>query len=104
MGDQSNIVSVQHIFGDPIYSEFFRFFHIVSDVAPYWSQVILTLAMAVERYVLICKGSESGNILSNRRRKILYGGVISLIIGICAGVMLQHIHYLANQVILPNKI
>ena len=55
--------------------------------------------MAVERYVLICKGSESGTILSNRRRKILYCGIIILIIGICGCILLQHTLNRAHQVI-----
>ena len=50
----------------------------MSDVVPYWSQVTLTLAFALERYVLIVKGKEAAVILNKRKRKLLYSAVIFL--------------------------
>ena len=42
------------------------------DVYPYWSQVFLTLALAIERFILICHGEKAEQWLSKARRKMLY--------------------------------
>ncbi|XP_075261660.1 uncharacterized protein LOC142353313 [Convolutriloba macropyga] len=86
----SDTASTQNLFGKPQHTMFFQFFHIVSDIAPYWTQVVLTLAMAIERYFLICRATRSGNIISKRNRKLVYCGLIAVIFGICGGILFQH--------------
>ena len=40
---------------------------IITDMATYWSQIVLTISVAIERYIIIVKGLESKIILSPTR-------------------------------------
>ena len=44
----------------------------VADFSSYWSQVNISLAIAVERYVLIAKATRANELLSKYRRRVLY--------------------------------
>ena len=56
----------------PEFFKLYRTVHVISEVYPYWIQVTLTLALAIERYVLIVKGVDAKQILTKRNRKIFY--------------------------------
>ena len=45
----------------------------IPDYYSYWSQVFLMVTLSMERYIIICHGSNAKSILTNRRRKIVYG-------------------------------
>ena len=94
----SDTASTQNLFGKPQHTMFFQFFHIVSDIAPYWTQVVLTLAMAIKRYILICRATRSGNIISKRNRKLVYCGLMAAIFGICGGILFQHGYRVVKEV------
>ena len=44
----------------------------IAEFLSYWSQINITLAIAVERYVLIAKASQAESILNKSRRRIFY--------------------------------
>ena len=56
-----------------------KYIHVVFDVCPYWTQILLTLSLAIERYILICRGSDAKTILSQKRRKTAYCLIVLMI-------------------------
>ena len=50
------------------------------DFTGYWSQLIFTLALAIERYILIVQGRRATSILNKRRRLFFYGVVMVVVI------------------------
>ena len=48
------------------------------ELYPFWAQIFLTVAMAVERYILICCGNGTTQLLSRRRRFLFYS-IISIL-------------------------
>ena len=42
------------------------------DLSSYWSQMVLTLALAIERYIIIVRAHDSAILLSKRRRVLFY--------------------------------
>ena len=63
---------VDRFWRDPSFRSYFKVVHILNDICPYWSQVSLTLALAVERYIIICHGTKAKSILSTRNRILFY--------------------------------
>ena len=47
-----------------------------TDFFTYWSQINITLAIAVERYILIAKASQAESILNKSRRRKIYAFAI----------------------------
>ena len=66
----------------PDFRQTLKAVHLISDIVPYWCQIFQLIAMAVERYILICKGDRAAVLLSNNRRQIfdLFTVILSLII------------------------
>ena len=62
----------------PDFKQTLKAVHLISDIVPYWCQIFQLLAMAIERYILICKGSVSDQLLSKRRRIIFYSLTVIL--------------------------
>ena len=60
---------------DPSFRHEFGVIHLLTDVCPYWSQVSLTLALAIERYILICKSTSAQSLLTTKKRLMFYGAV-----------------------------
>ena len=54
--------------------DFVRF---LSDFLSYWTQINLSLAIAVERYILIVLATDAASLLSKQRRRRLYAFAIS---------------------------
>ena len=50
------------------------------DFTSYWSQLIFTLAIALERYVLITRGRRATFILNKSRRRFFYGAVLAVVV------------------------
>ena len=76
---------------EPNFRQSFRIIHILTDVCPYWSQASLILAIAVERYILICKGAEAEAKLTKRNRLMFYGAVLCLGSIVPILIIIQHL-------------
>ena len=50
------------------------------DATTYWFQIVLTVAIAIERYILIVRGTEAATIL-NKRRMALHNVEILIVAG-----------------------
>ena len=55
------------------------FLRVLIDVTTYWSQLVITFAIAIERYILIFHGTESMSILSPHRRRKFYSVVVCVV-------------------------
>ena len=53
---------------------------LITDFTIYWSQLVVTLAVALERYILIVYGTKSKAILRTQRRKTFYSIVIFIVV------------------------
>ena len=62
----------------PNFMNIYRLVRILSEVVPYWCQIVLTIALAVERYILIVLGARAEMMLSKRNRLVFYSAVILL--------------------------
>ena len=47
-----------------------------ADFLAYWAQINLTLAIAIERFILIAKATDAANLLNKTRRKKIYAFAI----------------------------
>ena len=47
-----------------------------ADILSYWSQINISLALALERYILIAKATNAGSLLSKSRRRKIYAFTI----------------------------
>ena len=83
----------------PTFQRALKYIHVIFDVCPYWTQVTLILALAIERYILICRGSDSTILLSRNRRRIFYA--ITVILSIL--VPFLSVFYLTYLVWLEDK-
>ena len=70
-----NGIETPRYWKDPSFRQIFKVVHIMTDICPYWSQVTLTLAFALERYILICHGMKAEQLLSTKNRIIFYVAV-----------------------------
>ena len=57
-------------------SFFYSMARYMSEGYAFWSQLVLTLALACERFILIVKGNDAKSILSPRRRVIFYSTTV----------------------------
>ena len=64
------------------WARFYGLFKYVPDFFSYWSQIFLMLAMAVERYFLIARGTEAKSLFTPKRRKALYAITLSACIAV----------------------
>ena len=62
----------------------------MSDVCSYWSQTTLLLAFGIERYILICKGTQAETLLNTRNRILFYIATILCSFAIPLWVLLHH--------------
>ena len=53
---------------------------LITDFTIYWSQLVVTLAVALERFILIVYGNNSKVVLSPQRRKKFYSIVIFMVL------------------------
>ncbi|XP_075256573.1 uncharacterized protein LOC142349046 [Convolutriloba macropyga] len=72
-----NAIAWDALFKYTIHFETLRLF---IDISTYWSQLVLSLAIAIERYILIVRSHDSNVILSKPRRRVFYALVV---IAIC---------------------
>ena len=63
----------------PVFQRQLKYVRVLVDICPYWIQIVLNLALAVERYILICRGTDAKTLLSQKRRRFFYGFVLVLI-------------------------
>ena len=64
------------------WARFYGLFKYVPDFFSYWSQIFLMLAMAVERYFLIARGTEAKSLFTPKRRKTLYAVTLTACIAV----------------------
>ena len=88
----------EHWRKSPDFNPPLKLIHLASDVFPYWCQLLQIIAIAAERYILICKGEKAETILNKRNRKIFYflTITISMIAPVC--LLLQHFYKEHNKV------
>ena len=60
------------------------------DISTYWSQIILILAIAVERYILIVKGVEAKQLLNKKKRQMYYCVVLLICVLLPVLVVLDY--------------
>ena len=60
---------------DPNFRKEFRIVRLLTEVCPYWFQVMLALALSIERYILICKSTSAKTLLTAKTRLVFYGAV-----------------------------
>ncbi len=76
-------------FNGPLYSELGNLFYdhseprVLTEILPHYTQCILMLFMALERYILICHPTSAQQLLSRERRIVLYSFVTLSIITLC---------------------
>ena len=79
---------------------------IITDSTTYWTQIVITLAIAIERYILIVTGVRSKTLLSSRRRLCFYA--ITVFFGCCIPMLyiadfLVHTYKLNNPSLERNQ-
>ena len=57
-----------------------RSFRLIPDFTNYWTQLVLILALAIERYILICRGADAPSLMRFSNRMKAYSVVIFLCI------------------------
>ena len=82
----------------PDFRQTLKAVHLISDIVPYWCQIVQLLAMAIERYILICKATSSNQLLSKRRRKTFYTIVVLLSFLIPALIFAEYVYYEIDKV------
>ena len=63
---------------------------VLTDISTYWTQLVVTLAIAIERYILITWGKNAKTILTPKRRRRMYLIVIIVVVIIPLLVMTDH--------------
>ena len=82
----------------PNFKQTLKAVHLISDIVPYWCQIFQLLAMAFERYILICKGTESDQLLSKRRRIIFYTLTVILSFFAPALITVEYVYFEIRKV------
>ena len=62
------------------HSKTVTFLRTMIDFTTYWSQVVLTLAVAIERYIIIVKAKKLAYILNIKRRRLIYSVVMLMVV------------------------
>ncbi len=57
---------------------------ILSEVIPHYTQCILTLVIAIERFILICHPTRAKQLLSRKKRIVSYVLITALLLGLCS--------------------
>ena len=76
----------------PDFRQTLKAVHLITDIVPYWCQIFQLISMAIERYILICKGGEYEKLLNKWRRKLFYALTIILSFLVPALLFAEHDH------------
>ena len=63
---------------------------LLADISTYWSQIVIVLAIAIERFIIISMGRQAKNILTPQRRRRIYSIIIVVIAVLPVCVLCDH--------------